>query len=172
MVKTDPRRAAFTLLEIMVVVVIIAIITAVAVLSLSGGGAQALRAEGERLRNALQLAADEAVFEGTQTSVAFSENSYVFLRLDAAQKNWQRMDDSAMREHRFSSNITLALTQDGKNIPVAKTTSVAATLPALLFFSSGEMTPFTLTLSADGATLSLTGDGINPIRLSTTDAPQ
>lgn len=150
----------------MVVIVIMAVVTGAAVLSISGGSTRALRTEAERLQDALQLAADEAVFEGTQIGVALSPHAYEFLHIDGTPKRWQPLDDRAMRRYAFSSGITLTLQQEGKDIPLPSTTATNAQTPSLLFFSSGEMTAFTITLQAGRDAVSLRTDGANPIQLT------
>ena len=161
--KRQPDDAGFSLLEILVVMVIISIVMGALTFSLSDSSGRRLRLEAERLRDALQLAANDAVFEGAQTQMMLGEHSYHFTYYDSQRKQWQPYSSKAMREYHLSEDITLSVIPVGNAMNAPATTRKAQPRPAVMFFSSGEMTPFDLTLSASHHTVHIMSDGVAPI---------
>ncbi|NCY24782.1 MAG: type II secretion system protein GspH, partial [Alphaproteobacteria bacterium] len=86
-------KAGFTLLEMLVVLVLIGVLTGVAVLSLPGDPQRQARQEAERLQQAMQMAADTAVFEGNELGAYFTQQGYGFLRYDYRARQWRAFSD-------------------------------------------------------------------------------
>lgn len=185
----DPRRLrwwgtpshtqGFTLIEILVVLVIISIVTAVAVLSLGTlAGDSAARRSAERLAALTDLASQQAVMRSEQYGLRISPHGYEFLLYDGGR--WSAVqDDHLLRARHLGSGVTLALKLEGTDISFpakAKRDHLGSgsggfakgqnLKPQVLLLSSGEVTPFTITISGnDGKTpYRVTGNLLRGIR--------
>jgi len=140
-----PRARGFTLLEVMVVVVIIGIMLGVSALSMRGDShAELLQREATRMIALLNLASQEAVMRSEQIAVRYSDDGYAFMLLQNGR--WVPMDnDPTLRARRFPDDISLRLElQD--NPPPSLLSGDESDLPQVFLLSSGEMTPFVVTL--------------------------
>jgi len=149
------RCAGFTLLELMVVVVLIGIIFSFAVLSMGGDDmAGLMERETRRLVTVLDMAGSEAVLQGEELAVYFSDTSYEFLVLE--EGDWQPTADSALLgEHILPAGISIRLEVDGDPPGLTATPGDAVDddesnvkIPQVYVLSSGEMTPFSATLES------------------------
>jgi len=179
------RIRGFTLIEILVVLVIISIITAVAVLSLGSlGGNSAVKHAAEQLADLTDLAAQQAIMRGQQYGLRIAPHGYAFLLFDG--HTWTPVqDDELLRARRIDSSVTLSLQLEGTPISLpADTTQQAesdsgnadsqkqALKPQIMLLSSGEITPFKITVSGGGQhpPYLVTGDLLHGIQLVSPDA--
>ena len=147
-----PRHAGgFTLLEIMVVVVIIGVMLSFAVLRVGDGGQQKVMAqEAARFRALVGLAREQAILEASELGVMFTEDGYGFLLLE--QDGWRPIeDDELYRERALPEGLSMELTADALPISLAESggsgdDAQEGPRPHVLVLSSGELTPFELTL--------------------------
>jgi general secretion pathway protein H len=161
------REQGFSLMEMLVVLILIAVVGGLTMLSLSSSSERRTKEETERLQQVMQLAADEAVMEGTEMGAYLTPQSYEFLRFDATKRQWQPLTDAAFAPHALPGGVTLALTlgQGTIKLPTAKDNQEHH--PALLFLSTGEMTAFRVVLSAPSvAGYTLLTDGIEPVSIA------
>jgi len=153
------RCAGFTLLELMVVLVLIGIIFGFAALSIGGDDYEELmEQESNRLTTLLQLGGDEAILRGEEMAVLFAEDGYQFLIL--VEDRWQPSgEDELLKSYTLPDDIELRLEVEGEPpIITATARDVEDTgmghnnepelQPQVFILSSGEMTPFTVTLSS------------------------
>jgi len=150
------RSAGFTLLELMVVLVMIGIIFSFAVLSLRGTDISDLMdQETRRLAMLLELAGDEAILRGEELAVNFTDDGYEFLVL---QDNiWQSPgDDTLLKAYSLPADIELRLEVEddlpelniftGREDEAGEEEGEERLTPQVFILSSGEMTPFSVTL--------------------------
>lgn len=152
--RPGPHHAGgFTLLEVMVVVLIIGVMLSFAVLRVGDGGQRkVVEQEAARFRALVGLAREQAILETRELGVTFTENGYGFLVLE--QDGWTTMeDDELYRQRTLPSGISVELNADA--LPVSLTGSDGrgddereGPTPHVLVLSSGELTPFELTLYA------------------------
>lgn len=165
------KRAAqsgFTLLEVLVVVTIISVMAGAALLSMSGNSVRRVQAEAERLQQIMQMAADEAIFQKMEMGMQLTSHSYSFMQYDAVSRSWKKLTEKPFRAYDVPEDITLSLTENKKTLPLTATHDQ----PALVFLSNGEMTAFTLSLSAPSSPAALlVADGIAPISLQSDANP-
>ena len=140
-------HGGFTLLELLLVIVIIGIILSFAALSLGGGNQRAVENEMRRLAGLIDLAAQEATLESHELAVQFSGNTYEFLAFENNQ--WKRItNDDTFRPRTLPEDMRLTVKIEDEPIDFGTDTPEEAThtLPRIYLLSSGEMTPFQLTL--------------------------
>jgi general secretion pathway protein H len=133
----------FTLLEVLVVVVITATLVAALTLSVGGTSERQLANASERFEALLGHACNQAELSGREIGVVITADGYTFLRLDRDQ--WREFGgDGELRARHWPAGMRVELTREGRPLTLATAQQGA---PQLVCFSSGESTPFTLTLA-------------------------
>jgi len=147
------KHAGFTLLELLAVILIIGIIISMASLSIGQNTSRIVQDEAERLQGLIQLAGEEAVLQGRDLALEFDYDRYRFL--EWIKEDWQPvMDDPLLRERPLPEAIDLELLLEG----IETSFEDKENLPRIFIFSSGELTPFDMTLKTDeGEEYSLQG---------------
>lgn len=142
------REAGFTLLELLVVLFIIGLTVTFATLSFSGRAMDdRLHNEARRLQEIMRLAGEDAVLQGLELGMHSDGEKYGFLVI--AEEGWAPyQEDTPLREHKLPDGIHLEVTVEDFSLPVPEENEL---LPQIIFLSSGELTPFDLTLSAETA---------------------
>lgn len=136
------RLTGFTLLELLVVLVIVGITLGFAVLSLGlRSDKDIVLEESRRIAALMQLASEEAVVQGRELAMQLDGPDYRFLVLDNKNK-WQVIEeDEVLRERRLPEGIQAELVVEG----IARS-SVTSAGGRVYFYSSGEVSPFRLSL--------------------------
>lgn len=147
----------FTLLEILVVVVIIGVLAAAVVLSVDGGSARHLDREAERFRALLGQACEQAELAGRDMGVLMRDDGYGF----ATQVDgyWKPQPESGeLRQRRWIDGLRSLLTRDGRPLVLIGADS-RESLPQMICYASGELSPFVLTLSLGDQEIRVEGKG-------------
>lgn len=162
---------AFTLIELLVVVVIIAIISAVAMLSLGIiGDDRELQREAQRLSSLIELANDEAAMQGRDFGLEIMQSGYRFVEYDPLLNKWYEIiGDDFLRQRELEEGLEFDLVIEDRRVLLD--TNAAETdrdeddtnliddyVPHILIMSSGDVSPFELTLlrPSDRAEVTLT----------------
>lgn len=169
------RQKGFTLLELIVVTLIIGLMIGVVNLS-SGLNRQVdVEEEIERLAALIDLAAQESVFKSAEIAVEFEESSYRFLTL--VENEWLPIEaDRILRERQLPAGLEIELFIEGEEKEVfrieADDSDKKKIPPRIFLLSSGELTPFEVSLkSSDGDTLyTLTGQINGQLEIEKTEA--
>ncbi len=133
--KSFPRLAGFTLLEVLVVMVLIGIILGFVTLSVGSRGDN-LEREARRLQALLGLAREQAIINYQQIGLQIKTDGYVFLV--QGEENWQPLEtDGPLRARRLPPGMALAFSLDH-----TETVSGDDAQPRVALLSSGEITPF------------------------------
>ncbi|MBV1870462.1 MAG: type II secretion system minor pseudopilin GspH [Gammaproteobacteria bacterium] len=161
----------FTLLELLLVIVIVAIVSAAVVITMNPDNThRELETEARRLTQVLRQLADESIFQGQEFGVIFKEGEYSFSIWDRDANQWQNFEQPPVyRTYALPEPFVLVF--DAEEIPYSlkkKSTSSAegnaevnaaeiaidanetqAIKPNVWFLSSGEITPFSITVFSD-----------------------
>lgn len=135
------RLTGFTLLELLVVLVIVGITMSFAVLSLGlRSDKDVVLQESRRIAALMQLASDEAVVQGRELAMQFDGRDYHFLVLN--KNSWQDIEaDEVLRERSLPQGLQAELIVGGN-----ARSSAGISGQRVYFYSSGEVSPFQLSL--------------------------
>ena len=145
--KPPSMHGGFTLLELLLVILIIGIILSFAALSIGRGNERAIEDEMRRLAGLIELAAQEATLESQELAVQFNGNKYEFLTFE--DNKWERItNDDTFRARTLPKEMLLSVRIEDEPVKLGTETSqeTEAVLPRIYLLSSGEITPFQLTL--------------------------
>jgi general secretion pathway protein H len=147
---TTRRHAGFTLIEVAVVMLVIVIILGMVTINLGGDDTATVRLEARRLALLLQTAHEEAILNGRIVAVALKEDGYTFLEVDSKGKFRPLEQDSVLRARPLPLGMVLSAVKIEGAPDDAE--------PRLLLFPTGELLPFSLTLSHGQARWQVIGE--------------
>ncbi len=159
-------ESAFTLIELLVVIVIVGIVSAVALLSFGIlGDDRDLQREARRLSSLIELASDETTLQGRDYGLELMQSGYRFVEHDPLTEQWIEiggdeflrprqlaeqyefelyLEDRRIQLDPDATNIEVDDDEDERNIRERDLTNDYS--PHILILSSGDVTPFELTL--------------------------
>jgi len=146
------NNSGFTLIEIIVVIFIIGVIAGVAIPKFfSNPAARSIRQESEKLSTLIHLARQEALFEGRNYALAFSETGYGFYQPTegAAETPWLpigRTQDQMLGNRPLPVGHKIKLLVEDLEVELDEGLPEN---PQVFILSSGETTPFEFTISYD-----------------------
>ncbi len=133
----------FTLIEVMVVVLIIGILVNYVVVSIgSSSPSDALKTEARRFFTLVDLAAEEALLRSNIIGALVEAERYEFLILQ--EKTWKPLEESIFRKRSLPEEISFDLMTDE---PIRREKQKKT--PDIVFFTSGEITPFEIKISSE-----------------------
>ena len=171
--NTATRSRGFTLVEILVVISIIAIVLSIAILSLGVlGDDRDLRQEGRRIIALIGVAQDDAVMQGREFGLEFTQDGYRFVEYDALLGAWTEIvGDDTLRLRQLPEDAEFDLFIEGQRVLLElepatigdpdeeDDDTLEAYAPHVLIFSSGDMTPFELHILQPERNLALVLEG-------------
>jgi general secretion pathway protein H len=143
-----PRSArGFSLLELLIVVTIIGIFIGAAVLSIGVlGRDREMEREMLRLSSLLELMREEALMQGRDYGLLITRSGYRFYIYDYMQQQWvEPAHDNLMRPRHLPDGLSLELAMEGRDLVLRPDFEIGAPdvpQPQIALFSSGEVTPF------------------------------
>ena len=163
-----PTERGFTLIEILVVVVSLGLLATVAVSGL--GGSSQRRELDQRVRElflVFQVAGERAILDNGEIGVQIADNRVRYLRYIPAEQNWDVYDQKPFRSEEWDQAFFLELETE-TDPPRMRTSESNAERPDLVFFSSGETTPFRISIGLTedpDRRYRIETDGLNPMQL-------
>lgn len=160
----------FTLIEILVVLLIVSVMAGVAVINLpSFTQSSDFDEEAKRLHVLLQLARDEALSQSSELGFRLDRDrtgqltGYSFYIYDDLNQSWESFDRLPFKPRKLEDGIELQLIIEG-DADRFRLDDEAEDLPPLMLLSSGETTPFELTIFREpDLSVTLRGDGYSQI---------
>lgn len=155
------------MIEIMVVLVVVGLLVSLVGLSMGGGGERRELEEHTRtLYLKMQGAAEQALVQNMEVGLGFEDNGYIFSVYNPDEDRWDALGGRYLRAGTFPAWMEVDLETEGseRDLPVGEDED--GELPDIVFFSSGEVTPFDLRLwyeQDEDRHHELISDGINPI---------
>jgi general secretion pathway protein H len=149
--------SGFSLLELMVVMMIIGILITFGVISLNLGDQQAkVEEEVQRIRGVLELAQEEAVLKHRELALRFDRDAYRFARLEDSK--WVDFEnDREFQVYTLPDGMHFYIEVKDGSLRLADTKGATSAMVYIL--SSGEVSPFELTIEAgDGSRYALSTD--------------
>lgn len=154
--RNAPRRG-FTLLEILVVVVIIGVLAGAVVLAVDSGSARQLEREANRFSALLQQACEQAELGGRDIGVLIQDDGYGFA--NQVDGYWKPQPvDGVLRQRHWIDGLRSEMTRDGRRVAFTEATS-REVVPQMICYSSGELTPFVLSLKLGEDEVRIEGKG-------------
>ena len=122
-----------------------------------GGGGRELDEEMRRFTTLIDLAGEEATLQGRDFGLHIDGDRYAFYVFDPDRQIWDALTEE-MRERLLPEGITLDLQLEGRPVTLQSaeskeddTDADLGPVPQVLVLSSGELTPFQLTMESDFA---------------------
>ena len=142
--QTAKRPFGFTLIELLVVVAIVAVLAGMVGTSFIGSGrSQAMEGFAHRMAQRIELARDRALQRNKEWGLYVAEGKYEFAEFDELNQTWAPYAQRPFNAEALASEVQMAAEVEEYEGQIGAEEEV---LPDIIFFSSGEVTPFVLTL--------------------------
>ncbi|MDP4546169.1 type II secretion system minor pseudopilin GspH [Marinobacter sp. MDS2] len=158
-------HSGFTLIEILVVLIIVGLLASLAVFSMGGNSQQReLESHVRELYLLMQTASEQAVLNNLELGLLLEDDGYQFVAFQDETGEWKPSGERLFHQRTWPE--WLSLTQFVESDAPRLTSSEAKLRPTLVFFSSGETTPFEIefTIGNDSDLVhTLASDGVSPL---------
>jgi general secretion pathway protein H len=156
------KQSGFSLIELLVVVSIAGIVLSVVILGFTGADReQELKGTVERMTLRLEMARQYALQRNREWGMYVSENDYSFAELDPLSGEWIKQEYKPFIARENFDQVVLRVKTEG--FDPALLGADRKTLPQIILFSSGEVTPFDLIVEPEWDTPMwiISSDGIS-----------
>ena len=143
------RDRGFTLIELLVVTAVLATVALSAVLSLRLAPGETPVARMDELARTVRFLKEEAMYTRRNFALSFMQGGWRVLELDESNGRWQsRADGRPYREGHWDPGFKATLDIEGRRV-VIRNRAPDGPEPDVMLLSSGESTPFSLSLGDD-----------------------
>jgi general secretion pathway protein H len=142
-----PKAAAagYTLIEVMVVIAIMALLTSIVIPYLPVDKTKQLLATADRFKLQISYAQSQSILQSQDMGLMLTEDGYQFVQ--RVPEAWQPVDDEGIPPTKLDDFLTQQLFIEDTEYLSEEPLDGESAAPAVLFFSSGETTPFEYRLS-------------------------
>ncbi|WP_374706510.1 type II secretion system minor pseudopilin GspH [Marinobacter sp. F4206] len=164
-VRFRTQQTGFTLLEILVVLIIVGLLAALAVFTMGGSSQQReLKNEVRDLYLLMQTASEQAVVNNLELGLLLEPDGYQFVAFEDESGDWKASGERLFRERSLPEWLVVTEFIEGDAPRLASAEDELR--PDVVFFSSGETTPFELEFTIEKNTdyvHVLASDGVSPL---------
>ena len=161
------RQRGFTLIEILVVMVIVSVMAGIVVANMPTiVQSRDFDTESRRLITLLRMAREEAVLQGLEFGLQVHREGYEFLTYDEASQSWSRVTTRPFQGRDLPQGLELSVEVEDAALSFGdEAEDEDNPVPPVLLLSSGEVTPFEVTLAMpdDNLVKRLGSDGYGAI---------
>ena len=142
-----PKAAAagYTLIEVMVVIAIMALLTSIVIPYLPVDKTKQLLATADRFKLQISYAQSQSILQSQDMGLMLTEDGYQFVQ--RVPEAWQPVDDEGIPPTKLDDFLAQQLFIEDVEYLSEEPLDGESAAPAVLFFSSGETTPFEYRLS-------------------------
>ncbi len=163
--RNRANHSGFTLIEILVVLIIVGLLAALAVFNMAGSSQQReLENQVRELYLMMQTASEQAVLNNLELGLLFEDDGYRFVAFQDDSGEWKPPVERMYRKRTLPEWLTV--TRYVESDAPRLTSAEDELRPDLVFFSSGESTPFEIefTLGRDTDNMHvIVSDGVSPL---------
>ena len=138
------RAQGFTLIELLVVVAIVAVLAGLVGTSFVGSGHHpAMEGFAYRMAQRMELARDRALQRNREWGLYINGGEYQFAEFNELTQTWEPYTQRPFHTESYAMNVQMTAQVDEYQ---GRVDADEDTLPEIVLFSSGEVTPFELTM--------------------------
>ena len=162
------QAPGFTLVEILVVLIIVSVMSGIVVTSLPSSFQNSdFDEESLRLKTVIELIREESLTRASEYGLNTDKDNYSFFVYNEIEQNWTQLNTKPYAEHKLGYGILLKTTIEDNELILTDEEdeeSSVSNAPRILLLSSGEMTPFEITIALGrDKTRTLVSDGYSEL---------
>ena len=162
------QASGFTLVEILVVLIIVSVMSGIVVTSLPSSFQNSdFDEESLRLKTVIELIREESLTRASEYGLNTDKDNYSFFVYNEIEQNWTQLNTKPYAKHKLGYGILLKTTIEDNELILTDEEdeeSSVSNAPRILLLSSGEMTPFEITIALGrDKTRTLVSDGYSEL---------
>jgi general secretion pathway protein H len=162
------QASGFTLVEILVVLIIVSVMSGIVVTSLPSSFQNSdFDEESLRLKTVIELIREESLTRASEYGLNTDKDNYSFFVYNEIEQNWTQLNTKPYAEHKLGYGILLKTTIEDNELILTDEEDEESSVPnapRILLLSSGEMTPFEITIALGrDRTRTLVSDGYSEL---------
>ena len=162
------QALGFTLVEILVVLIIVSVMSGIVVTSLPSSFQNSdFDEESLRLKTVIELIREESLTRASEYGLNTDKDNYSFFVYNEIEQNWTQLNTKPYAEHKLGYGILLKTTIEDNELILTDEEDEESSVPnapRILLLSSGEMTPFEITIALGrDKTRTLVSDGYSEL---------
>ena len=162
------QAPGFTLVEILVVLIIVSVMSGIVVTSLPSSFQNSdFDEESLRLKTVIELIREESLTRASEYGLKTDKDNYSFFVYNEIEQNWTQLNTKPYAEHKLGYGILLKTSIEDNELILTDEEDEESSVPnapRILLLSSGEMTPFEITIALGrDKTRTLVSDGYSEL---------